>query len=106
MTLSAINTIKKNIWILFSTLYDIHFFPSTLKTSALYTIKINLHPSRAGIGRRLKTQRLIDIIAVRMIRNITPAPRLEVIKSTIPIGPAKLSTASSLSTGVSGKNIF
>jgi len=50
-------------------------------------IKTNLPPSRAGIGRRLNTHKLILIIAESIRININPPERELVIKSTIPIGP-------------------
>ena len=42
---------------------------------------MNLHPSRAGIGKRLNTQRLILIIAHNISINITQADIEFVIKS-------------------------
>jgi hypothetical protein len=53
----------------------------------LITIKTNLPPSSAGIGRRLNTQRLIEIMAHKIIIKIIPFQIDFVIKSTIPIGP-------------------
>jgi hypothetical protein len=70
------------------------------------TIKTNLPPSRAGIGRRLKTHKLIDMIAQIMRRKITHPPSALVIKSTIQIGPLTCEIASCLSVGVSGLSIF
>jgi hypothetical protein len=70
------------------------------------TMNTNLHQSRAGIGKRLKTQRLIEIMA-QIIRRKIIHPFIElVIKSTIHIGPLTCESASCLSVGVSGVNIF
>ena len=66
----------------------------------------NLPPSRAGIGSRLKTQRLIDIIAHSIKINTIPLEIDFVIKSTIPIGQDICLIASCLSLGVSGVKIF
>jgi len=69
-------------------------------------IKINLHPSRAGIGKRLKTHKLILIIAHKISIKINHADIEFVIKSTIHIGQLTCSIASDRSVGVLGLNIF
>jgi hypothetical protein len=66
----------------------------------------SLPPSKAGIGRRLNTHRFTDIIAQRIISIVNHLLIDCVMSQTIPIGPATLSIASSLSCGVSGLNIF
>jgi hypothetical protein len=62
------------------------FFPKIFFTMLFITISTNLQPSSAGIGRRLKTQRLIDIMAHKIRRNTNPLSRDFVTKSTTPIG--------------------
>ena len=70
-------------------------------------INKNLHQSRAGIGNKLKTQRLIEIIAHNIITILIQCvSNTLVIKSTIQIGHFILSKACDLSFGVSGKIIF
>jgi len=73
---------------------------------ALIQININLHPSSAGIGRRLKTPRFILITAPRMKINFHPSFIHSLTSPTIPIGPLRFCSASSLSLGVSGRKIF
>ena len=104
--LSIIKKTKKHIWIVHSTLQFIAFFQNNFNIVEFITININLHQSKAGIGKRLKTHKFILIIAHIIIKNTTQAFREFDIKSTIHIGPAKLSIASCLSLGFSGLNIF
>jgi len=66
----------------------------------------NLHQSKAGIGNKLNTQRLIEIIADKINKNIIPALKEFATKSTIQIGHFIFLTASSLSVSVFGLNIF
>jgi hypothetical protein len=82
------------------------FFQNNFSMMPLTKININLHPSSAGIGKRLKTHKFILIIAAMMNINFIPAESEFVIKSTIPIGPLTCSIASCLSIGVSGTTIF
>jgi len=72
----------------------------------LIEINKNLHQSRAGIGRRLNTQRLIEIIAQIITIKTIPALSEFATKSTIPIGHFMFCTASILSSGVSGFTSF
>ena len=69
-------------------------------------MKINLHQSSAGIGKRLNTQRLIEIIAQITTKNIIQPSKEWLMKSTIQMGQLTCSKASVLSFGVSGLNIF
>jgi hypothetical protein len=72
----------------------------------LILIKRNLHQSSAGIGSKLNTQRFIDIIAAMIKINATHASRELATRWTIQIGHFILDTASVLSSGVLGENIF
>jgi hypothetical protein len=85
--LNHISIIKKNICIKFSKLSLTAFFQSILENSELIEINKNLHQSRAGIGNRLNTQRLIEIIAHIITINITQDFSELATKSTIHIGP-------------------
>ncbi|MDR3150845.1 MAG: hypothetical protein LBU14_04550 [Candidatus Peribacteria bacterium] len=66
----------------------------------------NLPQSRAGIGNKLKTQRLIEIIAQKITKNTIQAFIEELTKLTIQIGQFIEFIASCLSSGVFGLNIF
>jgi len=90
----------------FSIFPEISFFPNKISKILRIQRRSNLHPSSAGIGRRLKTQRFTDMIAHRIKRSIIPPARESVIRLTIPIGPETFSIASLRSSGVSGKNTF
>jgi hypothetical protein len=63
----------------------------------LIVININLPPSRAGIGSKLNTHKFILITAAMINKNLIPADREFVIKSTIPIGQLTCCIASVLS---------
>jgi hypothetical protein len=54
--------------------------------SQLIVININLQPSKAGIGSKLKTHKFILIIAAIINKNFTHADNELVMKSTIQIG--------------------
>ncbi|MBT3726184.1 hypothetical protein HOG21_00320 [bacterium] len=104
--LNAIKKIKNRKWIIHSVFSLIAFLQNIFSIKPFIVIKINLHQSRAGIGNRLKTHRLIDIIAQSIIMNVIQASIELLIKSTTHIGPLTCFMASCLSLGVSGLNIF
>jgi hypothetical protein len=104
--LNAINRIKNHICIIDCVFSPIIFFQNRLFITPLIKINTNLHPSSAGIGRRLNTPKLIDIIAQIIRRNIIHSLNALVMKSTIHTGPLTCASASCLSFGVSGVNIF
>ncbi|MDR1987816.1 MAG: hypothetical protein LBQ24_03510 [Candidatus Peribacteria bacterium] len=98
--------IKNVVCSIASVISDIIFFQNIFSIIEFVSINKNLHQSSAGIGKRLNTHKLIDIIAQNIIRNINQACRELLIKSTIQIGQLTDSNASFLSSGVSGLNIF
>ena len=98
--------IKNQICIIHSVFSLIAFLQNIFLINQFTVINKNLHQSRAGIGSRLNTHKLIDIIAQITSKNINHASIELVIKSTIHIGHFTCSNASCLSTGVSGLNIF
>jgi len=97
---------KNHICIIHSVFSLITFLQKILFIKPFIVIKRNLQPSKAGIGNRLKTHRLIDIIAQITIKNTIHHSIELLIKSTIQIGQLTCCKASSLSFGVSGLNIF
>ncbi|MBT3729604.1 hypothetical protein HOF65_06370 [bacterium] len=97
---------KNQICINHSVFSLIAFLQNAFFINQFIVIKRNLQPSSAGIGSRLNTHKLIDIIAHITNKNTNPACIELVIKSTIQIGHLTCSKASCLSTGVSGLNIF
>jgi len=82
------------------------FFQNKVFVIKLININKNLHQSRAGIGRRLKIQRFIEIIAQIINIKIIHSEIDAVIKLTIHIGQLTWEIASSLCSGLSGINIF
>jgi hypothetical protein len=104
--LKAIKMIKNTKWRIPSVVPFMNFFPKTFSIVEFIKINRNLHQSRAGIGSKLNTHKLIEIIAQNMAKNIIQALRELVIKSTIPIGQLTACIASCLSFGVWGLNIF
>lgn len=106
MMLSAINRMKKITWIIPSIRSPIIFFQNNFCIEVLRTMKAKRPPSRAGIGRRLNTPRLIEIMAPIIRRKIIPSLKVFEIKSTSQIGPLICSIASLLSSFVFGANIF
>jgi hypothetical protein len=89
-----------------SSLVEIIFFQNILAIIQLIIIRINLHPSRAGIGSKLKTHKLIDIIAQIINIKLIPFCIELLIKSTIHIGHFTCFIASVLCSGVSGVKIL
>lgn len=104
-TESAINRRKNTIWTKFSIFHDREVFQNRVSINVRIHKSNNLPQSSAGIGRRLKTHKFIDIIAQSTMRSINPHSNDCVITLTIQIGPATCSIAPVLSSGVSGKNI-
>jgi hypothetical protein len=104
--LNAINKIKNKKCIIASLVAQIILFQNNFSIIQLTRINKNLHPSRAGIGSKLKTQRFTDIIAQKITRNIIQDLRDSLIRFTIQIGQLTNFNASSLSSLFFGLNIF
>lgn len=79
-------------------------FLITEERSEVIVVESSRPPSSAGKGRILITPRLIDIIAMirRIIFILIPISTISTIPAPIPIGPASIHFASSLSAGVAG----
>ncbi|MDR0771957.1 MAG: hypothetical protein LBF15_02685 [Candidatus Peribacteria bacterium] len=76
-----------------------NFLPKTFSIVEFIKMNKNLHQSRAGIGSKLNTHKLMEIIAQNIAKNIIQALRELVMKSTIPIGQLTDCIASCLSSG-------
>jgi hypothetical protein len=98
--------IKNVVCSIASVISDIAFFQNIFFIIEFVNISKNLHQSSAGIGKRLKTQRLIETIAQNITKNTNQASKELLMKSTIQIGQLTDSIASCLSSGVSGLKIF
>jgi hypothetical protein len=104
--LSIINKIKNIKCIIDSPIGHTIFFQNNFPKVAFIKTNKNLPQSRAGIGNKLKTQRLIEIIAQKITKNTIQAFIEELTKLTIQIGQFIEFIASCLSSGVFGLNIF
>ena len=71
-TESAINRRKNIIWTIFSIFPESAVFQNILSIALRIHNSKSLHPSNAGIGRRLNTHKFIDIIAHSIIRRVIP----------------------------------
>ena len=87
-TESAINRRKNIICVMFSMFPESAVFQNILSIALRIHSSKSLHPSNAGIGRRLNTHKFIDIIAQSITRRVSPHWRDCVITFTIPIGHA------------------
>jgi hypothetical protein len=74
--LNAIKVIKNIICKKFSILSNFILFQNIFFKIVFIVNKKNLHQSRAGIGRRLKIHKLIEIIAVIIDKNTIHAHKL------------------------------
>jgi hypothetical protein len=104
--LNAIKIIKNIKCIIVSIFSEKNFFQNILLKIEFKIINKNLHQSKAGIGKRLKTQRFIEIKAQIISKNKIQLEKVSLIKFTIQIGQLIEFIASCLSVFVSGVKIF
>lgn len=92
-------------WIDCSKVWSFCLFFKRNQKQAISVVETSLPPSRAGNGRILSTQRLIERRAIMrsIVEKLTPICTICTIPAHIPIGQAIISFAISLSSGVLGR---